>query len=484
MSSFQNGFSMGAGIYQRSLDNKDREKRREAEDKERALRLEQVQLGIDTQRRAISRDGDRTAMLRDMRDFATGVDRAGTNAALDADFDQAMAASDSAVKAENVARAGGAAAPAGVAAQTVTPGAAPDPAAEAMPAAAAPVSAVPALRGGSNAANEAALTVRNAVDPASADYRQGMNRRMLDLALFDGNTQAAGTLQAEGRQLSEDDFFAQRLKEYKGGEDQIGATASWLNESSKRITMGTPDKNGLVRMSIVGPDKTAEFLKLSRGDQAKLYAAGHMLERNPTRALEIMAGVNKGLAEAVAADNNLSSALAGNTNDVAGKSATITASKNADARGTTAASDARTERERVQKEATDRANAAVALYQESTPGATPAQIEAVRRGVMPAPEKIESDFKPDAIGAGGTAVQRLLDGSMVTTRIDQNGQPAKKSTTIQSPRSRAAAPARSQPTPSHIKALTDNPARAAEFDAKFGPGAAARVLGAGGPSGS
>jgi len=401
VAAFQSGFSMGAALYQQAQANKERDEQRKAQEEERKLRMEQLRLGLDTQRAAVARDQERAALLRGMRDFATGVDPAATSTALNADFDRALAASDAAVKAENAARV-----------QGVAPEAAP-----ATP-------AIPAVRGGSNMANEAALTVRNAVDPTAPEYRQGMNRRMLDLALFDGNTQAAQTLQTEGRKMADDDLVAAKVKEYKGTDEQIGATAQWLNETSKRITMGDPDKNGLVRVSVVGPDRRAEFLKLSRADQARLYAAGHLLERNPEQALQMMAGINKTLAEAVAAENNLTSLLAGNTNDVASKGQSMTLARNADSRAGAAVTDARTERTRTQEEAKAKADAAVALYKEQNPNATPAQLEAVRRGVMPTAEKVQSDFKPDAFGAGGTVVQREPDGSLTVTRVDQQGKAA------------------------------------------------------------
>lgn len=475
MAAFQSGFSMGAALYQQAQANKERDEQRKAQEEERKLRMEQLRLGLDTQRAAVTRDQERAALLRGMRDFATGVDPAATSTALNADFDRALAASDAAVKAENAARV-----------QGIAPEAAP-----AMP-------AMPAVRGGSNAANEAALTVRNAVDPTAPEYRQGMNRRMLDLALFDGNTQAAQTLQTEGRKMADDDLVAAKVKEYKGTDEQIGATAQWLNETSKRITMGNPDKNGLVRVSVVGPDRRAEFLKLSRADQARLYAAGHLLERNPEQALQMMAGINKTLAEAVAAENNLTSLLAGNTNDVASKGQSMTLARNADSRAGAAVTDARTERTRTQEEAKAKADAAVALYKEQNPNATPAQLEAVRRGVMPTAEKVQSDFKPDPMGAGGgTVVQREPDGSLTVTRVDQQGKTAPA---VRVPRPGAQAAAAGQPgaqrpqstpgaqrpelTPAHIRALVSNPHRAAEFDAKFGPGTAERILATHSPQGS
>ena len=134
------------------------------------------------------------------------------------------------------------------------------------------------------------------------------------------------------RQLAEEDaFIADAMKSYKGTEDQIGGTASYINANSKRVTMGAPGKNGFVPLSVVGTDGRAEFLNLSKQDQAKLYAAGQLLERNPTRALEIMASVNKELASAIAQENGLVGKLATNANDVAYKGGQLAvAQQNAD----------------------------------------------------------------------------------------------------------------------------------------------------------
>jgi hypothetical protein len=107
MGAFQTGFQMGSSIYQRSLDNQDREERRKAEAEERALRLEAVRLGLDESRGRLAQQRELADLRRTMRDEAAGIDRAGTDAALDADFEAELAASDRRVKQEAVARAQG-----------------------------------------------------------------------------------------------------------------------------------------------------------------------------------------------------------------------------------------------------------------------------------------------------------------------------------------------------------------------------------------
>lgn len=144
-----------------------------------------------------------------------------------------------------------------------------------------------------------------------------MNRAMLGVATAKKDIGAMQSLQTQGVELEWDDNFGKKLKEYTGSEEQIGATAQFVNDSSKRITLGDAGKDGVVRMAVVKPDGKADFLKLTKQDQAQLYAAGSMMEANPTKALTIMAGINKNLAAAVAADNGIEFKLA----EVADKSA-------------------------------------------------------------------------------------------------------------------------------------------------------------------
>ena len=373
MGAFQSGFNMGRVMYQQALDNREREQQRRDQAEERALRMRSLTLGVEGQEDDARRRRELARMQQGIGDFISGTDRPATNAALNADFDQALASSDAAVMAENAARQG-AAAPAAV---EVTPVRAPGtpPATGAMP----------------NAEREAALTVRRDVDPSSIAYRQGLNRLQAQFAAAKGDMAALNQLDAEGRAVAEDGMISRMLKEYTGTSEQVAGTRVWLNQNSQRLTLGTPDKNGLVRMSVVSPSGEAEFLKLSRQDQATLYAAAGLMERNPVRALQMMAGVNKTLAEAVAAENNLTSALAGNVNAVADKTSSMNdrAADNARAdRADRRAADAAARGVKIEDENRQRVNdaraAAFALFKENNPDATPAQIRAAETGVLAA----------------------------------------------------------------------------------------------------
>lgn len=147
--------------------------------------------------------------------------------------------------------------------------------------------------------------------------RAGQLRALEGLAIARRDASGLERLGAVRQAADEDEFIAQALKGYTGDEDQIGATTQHLNSSSKSIAMSDPDKHGVVRVSVVTPDRRAQFLDLSRQDQARLYAAAQLMERNPAKAYEMMSGVNKSLADAIAAENGLTSKVAHTNNDAA-----------------------------------------------------------------------------------------------------------------------------------------------------------------------
>lgn len=143
------------------------------------------------------------------------------------------------------------------------------------------------------------------------------------IALTKGDTTGFRASQAAARGFREDDLFRDRLKEFKGTPEQIGATVAYLNQNSRSVTMGNPDKDGFVQLSVVKPDGDAAFARLTRQDQAKLYAAAGLMEVNPQRAFDMMSQVNKELAVAIAAENGLNVDLTKAANDVASKRGTL-----------------------------------------------------------------------------------------------------------------------------------------------------------------
>ena len=139
------------------------------------------------------------------------------------------------------------------------------------------------------------------------------------IALTRGDTAGFRGSQAAARGFREDDIFRDRLKEFKGTPEQIGSTMSYLNQNSRSVTMGKPDKDGFVQLSVVKPDGDAAFARLTKQDQAKLYAAAGLMEVNPQRAFDMMAQVNKELAAAIAVENGMNVDMTKAGNDAASK---------------------------------------------------------------------------------------------------------------------------------------------------------------------
>lgn len=382
MGAFQTGFSIGKELFQQSLDNKWREENRQRDDEERALRMEGSRLTIDQAKRAAANQGRVDDLIQQLAN-PNADNYTLTNPGTVRVVGLRGPATDQTGPMDQAPMAGGEARPSMGADTPMAPMAPmapvnPTPSGLRLPANAGAATAAPDV--GLRAAIPAAAGVSLKAAPNRGEAEALLGR----IALLKGDLTGFRTAQTNQRTIQEDDLFATKLKEYKGTDDQVASTAAYLNNNSRRLTMGTPDKNGLVQLAVAKDDGTASFLNLSKQDQAKLYAAGHLLELNPTKALEMMAGVNKELAAAVAADNGLTANLTSNSNDVAGKSANITHQNNVDKRAADAAAASAAEKKQAKADAKAKADAGVALYKEQNPDATPAQLAAVRNGVIEA----------------------------------------------------------------------------------------------------
>ena len=134
--------------------------------------------------------------------------------------------------------------------------------------------------------------------------------RMADSARLRGDRAQFQSLFEKGQEQVIDDVVNDFRRGYDGAEAQVGKGIEYLNATSAGITIGEPDpKTGVRQASIVQPDKKALFMRLSRADQAELWAASQLMQTNPERAFRMIAGVNKTLAEVVKAENEQARAL-------------------------------------------------------------------------------------------------------------------------------------------------------------------------------
>jgi hypothetical protein len=262
-SAFASGFRMGGDIYNQSERNKLAREQEERARRESDARMEQMGLQTNALRRAEGQAIEAQGIRRDLSDFTQGVDRNATNQALDADFDMA----------NQMAMQG-------------------------MP--------LPAVRGGSNTANEAGLTVRNAVDPTAPQYQQQLAGLRSRLALATGDdkgfadVQAAETARVSGLQDAE---FARSVMSDPTG-DAARQARTFINNQSQRLSTKVDPKTGITTFALVNGDGYDE-IKVSPSDLGRIAVGFRRLERGDVGGLDIIAGVNKELAAVARAELNL-----------------------------------------------------------------------------------------------------------------------------------------------------------------------------------
>jgi hypothetical protein len=177
-------------------------------------------------------------------------------------------------------------------------------------------------------------------------------------------------------QLDEDTntAFGQRMEEYTGSPEQLEESIKYVHANSNSLRIGMPGKDGFIDVSITKPDGHALFLKLPKQDQATVFAASKIMHMNPARALALMAGVNKELAAAVAAENGLTDHLVKNANDVAGKRGELSLSRERNSIGR--------EGLRIQSARLERDNMGVAQYFTDDKGNTYASVPTMTKQGM------------------------------------------------------------------------------------------------------
>lgn len=286
MSAFARGFQMGGDIFANSERMRLAQEQEARQQRESAARLEQMGLQTEQLRRAAARDNEMTRLRSEISDFASGLNRPATNAALDADFDQALAASTQATLNENLVRNADKARAAGL---TVP---------DSLPSYSA---AAPMTR--SNVENEAALAVRDRVNVNSPEYQSGMAGLRQRYALLAGDMKdfdAITTAERNRLTAREDSDFALDVVKNPTGSAAVQAR-TFINAQTKGFTIDPPNKEGISTLRIIQGDRTKP-IDISPSDLSKIAVGVRRLERGDVGGLDVIAAVNKDVAAAVRAE--------------------------------------------------------------------------------------------------------------------------------------------------------------------------------------
>lgn len=237
MSAFARGMQLGQQAWNAAEDSRIRQEvlaMRKAQD---ARDAELHDATMEEKRRARAREDEVLGIRREIQDYQQGIDRQATNAALDADFEAANQA-----------------------------------ALRGLP--------VPPVRGGSNAANEQALTVRNAVDPNSLQYQVGLNRLLQRYATVSGDVTKAAELAAQGRLLSfQEAMNAQRQQFANMTPEERAAFMERVTENAALPLNVVPvaNKGGKGGMEYMVWVEGRPRIRVDEATLSDIYAAGNLM---------------------------------------------------------------------------------------------------------------------------------------------------------------------------------------------------------------
>lgn len=295
---FQSGFQMGQSAYQQALDNRDREERRKREADEYGLRRQQLVLQNQAAEDAAAQRRELAGIRTQLADSMGGFDRAGFNTAANNDFDSALAASDAAVKAENVARKGGLAAPAAAFA--------------------------PPAQGNLAAEQGMRAQFTQAPDITSDAFQRGMSGLRQRYALAAGDMKGFDDMAAAERNrltAADDAAFARAVTSNPEG-PEAKAARTYVNRNSRKLSTRADPKTNMTTFILAQDDGYSE-VKVNPGDLAKIAVGVRRLERGDVGGLDVISAVNKELAAAVREDMKLDLDVGKGNNDAAFKSGSL-----------------------------------------------------------------------------------------------------------------------------------------------------------------
>jgi hypothetical protein len=281
MAAFQSGFQLGTAAFgqgqRMALAQEEL-----AMSKERDARAKELHgLNVAALNRTAGREAEQDRITGQIRDYTTGLQRPETNAALDADFNAADQASMQGLK-------------------------------------------LPAVRGGSNMANQEALAVRKPVDVNSPEYRSGLAGLRQQFALTKGDMADFDRVgEAERKRFTDKDDadYVLDLQKNPTGESASQAR-SFINAQSKKLSSKVDPKTGMTTFALVKGDGYDE-IKVSPADLSKVAVGFRRLQRGDVGGLDVIAGVNKDLAAVAREELKIDVDLGKANNDASYKSGVL-----------------------------------------------------------------------------------------------------------------------------------------------------------------
>ena len=206
-----------------------------------------------------------------------------------------------------------------------------------------------------------------------------------------GSVERLGRERQQAVDSEGDLVFARGVMENPTG-DEAKKLMRTIYKKTDAFSIRQDPKTGLATVDVFSPSGDFErSVQLSPAQLGQLAVVQRKLDRGDPGALGELAAIDKGMAAAAAAEWQTKLAMVKTNNEVvksganmAINQASLGLAQNADARAAAKAALERGDSARERSEREAKANAAVELFRQQNPTATPEQIEAVRTGVIPA----------------------------------------------------------------------------------------------------
>jgi hypothetical protein len=142
-------------------------------------------------------------------------------------------------------------------------------------------------------------------DPSNLEHQAGLNQRMSNVAAIKGDFTALQSLQQRNAELGDMQAFNKAVQEFSttGGQSMAEYTR-WVNKTNPMVSAAPaidPRSGQLTGYNImtVTPSGDAVYKFISPQQAATLAGATALMERNPTKALQLIGTVDQALAGSI-----------------------------------------------------------------------------------------------------------------------------------------------------------------------------------------